>query len=185
MELRLISFITIFCAMLSGCAGSLYTHTNVSSACINQNGKCTGVYEGVLYRPLIKYTETYLQDRILNSEGDITHFANAKNSEKSCIPTRVEEEKLIPDPDNQYLVQYDPAFFETSTFTVKLSPQGTLSEVGTTSTPGGKSLVESFTGLATTIKMLNHGPEKPQSLDDVENRPFCSHGRISETDETT
>jgi len=125
-----------------------------------------------------------VQDRILNSKGEITHFASA-TGDKACIPTRVTEEKLIPDPNNQYLVQYDPAFFETSTFSVKLSPQGTLSEVGTTSTPGGKSLVESFTGLATTVKMLNHGPEKSQLVEDFENKPLCSHGRISVIDETT
>ncbi len=163
--------------ILSGCAGNLYTHTAKDSACIKKNQKCTGTYNGIFYRPLIKHTETYMQDRILNSKGEVTHFAGGAGN-KACVPTAVTEEKLIPDPDNQFVVQYDPAFFETSTFTVKLSAQGTLTEVGTSSTPGGKSLVDSFTGLATTIKTLNHGVATSSFVGDPSDKLLCSHGKV-------
>jgi len=165
--------------LLSGCAGNLYTHTIKDSACVVESGKCSGKYNGVLFRPLIKHSETYMQDRILNAKGEVTHFAGA-SGDKECVPTSVTEEKLIPDPDpdNLHVVEYDSAFFETSTFSVKLSAQGTLSEVGTSSTPGGKSLVESFTGLATTIKTLNHGVATSSFLGDPSNKLLCSHGKV-------
>ena len=163
--------------ILSGCAGNLYTHTTKDSACVKDSGSCSGTYKGVFYRPLIKHSETYMQDRILNSKGEVTHFAGGAG-DKACVPTAVTEEKLIPDPDKEYVVQYDPAFFETSTFTVKLSAQGTLSEVGTSSTPGGKSLVDSFTGLATTIKTLNHGVVSSSFVGDPAGKPLCSHGKV-------
>ncbi|MDO6447263.1 hypothetical protein Q4493_15950 [Colwellia sp. 1_MG-2023] len=177
MKLQILTSIAVVTGLLSGCAGNLYTHTSKSSTCVEDDGKCTGVYKGITYRPLLKYTETYTQDRVLDSKGVVTHFAGA-DGDKACVPTVVTEEKLIPDPDNEYMIQYDPAFFETSTFTVKLSPLGTLSEVGTSSTPGGKALVESFTGLATTIKTLNHGPVSSSFVDDSSNKLLCSHGKV-------
>jgi len=163
---------------LSGCAGNLYTYSNKDAACVKEDEKCAGKYKGVLYRPLIKHEETYIQDRILNAKGEVTHFSGAEGK-KECVPTEVTEERLIPDPDNEYVVQYDSAFFETSTFSVKLSPLGTLNQVGTSSTPGGKALIESFIGLAATIKTLNHGVTSSSYIGDHSNKLLCSHGKIS------
>lgn len=176
-KVNVLFFLLLGAIILSGCAGNLYTHTKKDSACVKDNQECKGTYNGVLYRPLVKYKETYTQDRILNLKGEVTHFLSGAG-DKACVPITVTEEKLIPDPDNQYVVQYDPAFFETSTFTVKLSAQGTLSEVGTSSTPGGKSLVDSLTGLATTIKTLNHGVAMTSDNEGKGNSPLCSHGKV-------
>ncbi|MCW8877947.1 MAG: hypothetical protein OQK04_14910 [Kangiellaceae bacterium] len=150
---------------------------STDTACVEENEKCNGTYNVILYWPLIKHSETFVQDRILNAKGEVTHFAS-REGDKGCISNSVTEEKLIPDPDTLYGVQYAPAFSETSTFTVKLSALGTLSEAGTTSTPGGKSLVESFTRLATTIKIPNHVPVETSSVGDSKSKPMCSHGKI-------
>ena len=75
-------------------------------------------------------------------------------------------------------MQYDPAFFETSTFTVKLSAQGTLSEVGTSSTSEGKPLFDSLTGLTITLRTLNHGVATSSFAGDPSNKPLCSHGKV-------
>ena len=171
--------LTVVVTMVSACAGQLYTHTNKHSACVrDRHGSCTDTYRGVLVRPLVKRTETYLQDRILNAKGEVTHFAGASGAQK-CLPNKVTEEKMIPDPDREYVVEYDSAFFETTTFNVKLTAAGTLIEVGTSSTPGGKALVESLGGLVTTVTSLTES-------DDAETiqaaaallAPLCSHGKI-------
>jgi len=164
--------------MLNGCSGSLYTYTNAEDACIKENGICTK-YEGVLYRPLELRVDKYIQDKILNAEGEVTHFAGGVG-DKSCEPTEVTEEKLAPSLTKEYLIQYDSAFFETSEFSVDLSANGTLSKVGTSSTPGGKSLIESFTGLATSARTFTHGYKSEKLINDGKTvAPLCSHGRIS------
>jgi len=160
---------------LSACAGKLYTHTDIKKQC---GASCNGSYEGVFVRPLVPYRITFDQDRILDGEGKLTHFSGGSEG-KNCEPIRYTEIKLIPDPLNQNLVQYDSAIFESSTFSVKLTEAGTLSEVGTSSTPGGKALSESLIGLATTIKILNHGHDATKSGNKLKPLPIpsCSHGR--------
>jgi hypothetical protein len=170
----------LFFALLYGCSGTLYTYINKDDACVKANGVCTNKYEGILYRPLVLQEDTYIQDKILNSKGEVTHFAGG-DGEKKCIPTRVKEQKLVPDLTREYIVQYDSAFFETSEFSIDLNANGTLSKVGTTSTPGGKALVESLTSLATSARTFTHAYQ-PADLDAVAGvsaAPFCSHGKIT------
>ncbi|MEN7344288.1 MAG: hypothetical protein AAAFM81_15155 [Pseudomonadota bacterium] len=162
---------------LSGCAGQLYTHTNPNTAC--KDGDCKGTYPGVLFHPLTVKKSVYLQDRILNSKGELTHWITGPDGKK-CLPTVVEESKLVADTTQQWLVRYDAAFFESSTFNVELKPDGTLSKVGASSTPGGKALVDSLVSLATTVKTLNHGQvEAFVEQDPATADPLCSHGKLS------
>jgi len=169
--------LVVMMSLLSACSGNLYTYKNPQNACVMKDDTCSGKYEGILYRPLIKDDQTFLRDRILDAKGVLTHYVGADDG-KACFPIMVTETKLIPDPDNEYLVQYDSAFFEESKFSVKLTPQGTLSEIGSSSTPGGKALVDSFVGIATTVKTLNHGAVKASSYGIQGTKPLCTQGNI-------
>jgi len=170
----------LFFTNLYGCSGTLYTYSKIDDACVSVNDKCSNKYEGVRYRPLVLQTDTYIQDRILNSKGEVTHFAGGTGNKK-CVPTKVEEQKLAPDLNNEFIIQYDSAFFETSKFSVELNADGTLSKVGTSSTPGGKALVESITGFATSARTFTHAYQ-PADFDEglgTTPAPFCSHGKIT------
>ncbi len=165
--------------ILSGCSGTLRTYTNPTTICPESSTNCH--FEGVLYRPLIKSEKHYVRDRILDLKGNVTHHLTGEDG-KRCTPIEVTEIILIPDPNNEYLISYDAAFFETAKFSVDLNPNGTLSKVGMESTPGGKSLAESLVTLATTAKALSHGEVAPafDATDtDTSSDPFCSHGELA------
>ena len=172
--------ITLVLGLLSliGCSGKLYTHTKLANVCDKEEYKER--YSGVIYYPRIAVEDKYIQDKILNSKGELTHFMNGPDG-KSCAPTGIIEKKIAPDMCNPRLLQYDTAIFESSTFSVELNADGTLSKVGTSSTSGGKSLVDSIVSIATTVKLLNHGHKQQAVVGVTQDKslPLCSHGKIS------
>ena len=184
---RIALMLVLSVPVITGCAGNLYTHTNPESACIlDENDKCTGTYRGIFVRPLKMVEEFYILDRILASDGKVTHFMGGPSGQ-ACLPINMSEKKLVADPDNAHIVEYDPAFFETAEFSIALSPLGTVTSAGTKTTPGGKALVEAFTGLATTVKTLNHGAVSSAEAKNLTGKdvtpvtmaiPACSHGRL-------
>ena len=167
----------LFACTLTGCAGQLYTYDDPDRAC--KGGDCAGEYPGILVYPLVESVDYYIQDKILAAKGELTHWVNGPAG-KACTPTLAEERKLVPDVSTQKLIAYDSAFFETSSFSVDLNANGTLSKVGTSSTPGGKSLVDSLVSIATTVKTLNHGEQEAAIAGIVpdDSLPLCSHGRV-------
>lgn len=176
---KLTFLIPIILLSATGCAGKLYTYDDPNKAC--ENDKCKGVYPGVLVFPRTVVIQNFMQDKILGSKGEVTHWVNGPEGQ-ACTPTHLQEERIAPDTEGKKrLIRYKPAFFETSELSVDLNADGTLSEVATSSTPGGESLVDSIVSLATTVRMLNateiEGIKIPEYSPNLA-LPLCSHGRV-------
>ena len=163
--------------LLSSCAGKIKTYSSPKVSCDRQGDNCH--YEGVFYRPLVQRDRVFVHDRILAAKETLTHHMLGKDGER-CTPVKVTVTELVPSKQ-EFLINYDPAFFEGSTFSVDLNANGTLSKVGSSSTPGGKALVESLVSLATTREALLQGAMPEMEMNggfDRSNDPFCSHGEL-------
>jgi len=175
---RNIGLITAVGITLSACSGTLSTITEIEKACLEFDGSRCVRYAGIIVRPLKKQPRRYIRDKILKTDGTVTHFENGAGA-AGCQPVLIEEEVLAPALDEEYVIQYDPALFEIAEFSVNLNANGTISSVGTKSTSGGKTAADTLSVLATTGKLLSHG----QGTDAKSNAgraapamPACSHG---------
>ena len=87
----------------------------------------------------------------------------------------------MADISQQQIVQYSPGLFESSSFSLTLNSNGTIKSVGTTSTHGGKALVESLVALNNTFDPNDTGSESNDTGDALNNAPHCSHGELPAT----
>ncbi|MBB3103745.1 hypothetical protein [Azomonas macrocytogenes] len=194
---RMIFFISLLIAaiFLSGCSGYLYTYPDANYFCHNDEGnknldkndifKCNK-YEGVLYYPLKNNESKYYLNQITNDKNEIVKYYPADTFEKLCKPVNVTETKMVSDYDNPSLIQYKPAFFETSKFNVELDNNGRLIKVGSDSTPGGKTMAETaaivVSTVASVVTLMAARPENlmlANKIDKVlESVPQCTTGKV-------
>lgn len=176
MKLNFVIFFAIL--FVTGCTGKFYTVTDIEEACEKRNKAENCIkYNGVFVRPLKPVTERIIRDRILDDKGNVTHFINGKG-QKECLPLEVEVTKLVADTTNNQIVHYEPGIFETSSFSLELNSDGTIKSVGTSSTHGGKALVESLVALKTTFDPKKVNSDKNGQEEKSVNAPYCSHGEL-------
>lgn len=141
---------SIFCVLatvgLAGCAGEIVTYQSSAEACTE------GVCKGVPFHQLVAQDIYYYQDRILDKEGKVTHFAGAAG-ENNCLPMRIRELKLVPSRELSF-IHYDARTFESSKFTTEFDSNGLLTKAGSESTPGPKVAAESIGAIATSVQVL-------------------------------
>lgn len=176
-------FTLSFMIFLSGCAGQLYIHKDQKTACITENGECTK-YKGVPYHPLKQVEKHYLYDRVLDSSGNIIRHYGWEKS-KRCEPIVRREMSLAPNPETVYVAEYDARPFETVTFNVSLTDQGTLSSIGTSSAPGEKIATDTLISVAETVRTFSHGFKQAKAATELPRPPrpdmavpLCDAGKV-------
>ncbi|CRM76413.1 hypothetical protein [Pseudomonas sp. 24 E 13] len=137
--------------LLTGCSGAVYTVPNPK---IDADGRIKGV---LVYGYQVVDKKTSL-DRIRNPKtGEITHSAyKKKGTSEYCEPDARVDRVAVADYSKPYAVQYDQAWFEAAKFSVTLD-KGMLASVGTESTPGPKTAVESLQALASLREDVLNG----------------------------
>ncbi|NMX38843.1 hypothetical protein HBO34_13290 [Pseudomonas veronii] len=153
-------------AVLAGCSGKIVTY---------EQSDCKNGCEGVPFFRLVQVKEHYIQDKILNKEGEMLRYAGGDEN-TGCFAVQVTETKLIPAAQESY-IRYEAGWLETSKFLVDLNDNGSLAKVGADSTPGLKMAVDAVSTLATaygTVKSADKSKSKIQL-------PYCNAGRVPVT----
>lgn len=179
MILRLVA-ISLIAASMGGCSGKIVNYMDARQGCDK------GVCDGILYYRLKQQITTYIQDKIVDKDGNLLRFSGG-SGDKSCIPVEITETKFVPE-DLPSLITYKPGIFEDSKFNLGLGASGNITSVGVDATSGAKAAIEAVSTIATTAKVLKadakilSGDQRPDwalpSDQPLASAPYCNAGRI-------
>ncbi|WP_141696567.1 hypothetical protein [Pseudomonas sp. S3E12] len=150
-------------AVLAGCSGKIVTY---------EQADCKSGCEGVPFFRLVQVKEQYIQDKILNKEGEMLRYAGGDKS-TGCFAVQITETKLIPAAKESY-IRYEAGWLETSKFSVDLKDNGSLAKVGADSTPGLKMAVDAVSTLATAYGTVKSADKSKPTIQ----LPYCNAGRV-------